>query len=72
MDYILLGAPPDDEDPPAVQDLVDATDRARTLARETTEKMKLAWLRMSMLTDAQFNFRSGIRISFPHRTSACR
>jgi hypothetical protein len=34
MDDVLLRAPPDGEDPPAVQELLDATERARTLARE--------------------------------------
>jgi hypothetical protein len=39
MDVVLLRAPPDGEDPPVVQDLLDATERARTLAREANEQM---------------------------------
>jgi hypothetical protein len=39
MDDSLLRAPPDGEDPPAVQDLLDATERARTLALEAFEQM---------------------------------
>jgi hypothetical protein len=39
MDYVLLRASPDGADPPAVQDLLDATERARTLAREAIAKM---------------------------------
>jgi hypothetical protein len=33
MDDVLLRAPPDGADPPAVQDLLDATERARTLTQ---------------------------------------
>jgi hypothetical protein len=36
---ILLRAPPDGEDPPAVQELFDATERARIIAREAFEQM---------------------------------
>jgi hypothetical protein len=39
MDDVLLRAPPVGEDPPAVQDLLDATERARTLAREAVKQM---------------------------------
>ena len=39
MDDVLLRAPPDGEDPPAVQNLLDATERARTLAREAIAQM---------------------------------
>jgi hypothetical protein len=39
MDDVLLRAPLDGEDPPAVQDLLDATERARTLASEAIEQM---------------------------------
>jgi hypothetical protein len=39
MDDLLLRAPPDGEDPPAVQDLLDATERARILAREAIEQI---------------------------------
>jgi hypothetical protein len=36
-DDALLRAPPDGEDPPAVQELLDSTEQARTLAREAIE-----------------------------------
>jgi Chromo (CHRromatin Organisation MOdifier) domain len=39
MDDVLLRALPDGEDPPAVQELLDATERARTVARESIEQM---------------------------------
>jgi hypothetical protein len=39
MDNFLLRAPPDGEDPPSVQELLDATERARTLARDAIEQM---------------------------------
>jgi hypothetical protein len=38
MNDFLLRAPPDGEDPPAVQELLDATERARTLARDAIEQ----------------------------------
>jgi hypothetical protein len=40
MNDVIFRAPPDGEDPPAVQDSPDATERARTLAREAIEQMK--------------------------------
>jgi hypothetical protein len=36
---VLLRAPPDGEDPPAVQDFLDATERARSIAREAIEQI---------------------------------
>jgi hypothetical protein len=39
MDYVLLRNTPDCEDPPAVRELLDATERARTLAHESIEKI---------------------------------
>jgi hypothetical protein len=39
MEDVLLRAPPDGENPPAVQELLDASERARTLAREAIEHM---------------------------------
>jgi hypothetical protein len=36
---VLLRAPPDGADPPRVQYLLDATERARTLAREAIAEM---------------------------------
>jgi hypothetical protein len=39
MDDVLHRAPPDGEDPPAVQYVLDATERARTLAREAIQQM---------------------------------
>jgi hypothetical protein len=38
MDDVLFRDPPDVEDPPAVQEFLGATERARTLARETIEQ----------------------------------
>jgi hypothetical protein len=39
MDDVLLRAPPEGEDAPAVQELLDSTERARTLARDDIEQM---------------------------------
>jgi hypothetical protein len=39
MDYVLLRNTPDCEDPLAARELLDATERARTLAHESIEKM---------------------------------
>jgi hypothetical protein len=39
MDDVLLRAPPDGKDPSVVQELLNATERARTLAREAIEQM---------------------------------
>jgi hypothetical protein len=39
MDDVHLRAPPDGADPPAIQDLLDATERARTLARKAIAQM---------------------------------
>jgi hypothetical protein len=39
MDDVLLRAPPDGEDSSAVQELLNATERPRTLAREAIEQM---------------------------------
>jgi hypothetical protein len=72
LDDVLLRAPPDGEDPPVVEYVLDATERARTLAREAIELMNSRMAEKSMLTDEKFNLRSRIRFSFPHRTSACQ
>jgi hypothetical protein len=39
MDDVLLRAPPEGEDPPAVQESIDETERDRTLARDAIEQM---------------------------------
>jgi hypothetical protein len=72
MDDVHLRAPPEGEDPPAVQEILDSTERARTLARYDIEQLNFIWLRTSMLIDAMSNSRSGIPFSFPHRISACQ
>jgi hypothetical protein len=56
---VLPRAPPDGEDPPAVQELLDATERARTIAREAFEQMNT---RMAEHVNAQrrdFQFQIG-------------
>jgi hypothetical protein len=59
MDDVLLRAPPDGEDPPAVQELLDATKRARTLTREAIEKMnpRMAGQVNAHRRDVQFRIR---------------
>jgi hypothetical protein len=61
----IFRASPDGEDPPAVQDLIDATERARTLAREVTEQMnsRIAEHVNAHRRDAQFQIGNSVLLS---------
>jgi hypothetical protein len=65
MDDVLLRAPPDGEDPPAVQDLLDAAERARTIAREAIEQMnsRTAAHVNAHRRDAQFQIGDSVLLS---------
>jgi hypothetical protein len=65
MDDVLLRAPSDGEDPPAVQELLDATERARTLAREAIEQMnsRLAEHVNAHRRDVQFQIGDSVLLS---------
>jgi hypothetical protein len=62
---VLLRAPPDGEDPPAVQELFDATERARTIAREAFEQMntRMAEHVNAQRRDVQFQIGDSVLLS---------
>jgi hypothetical protein len=65
IDDVLLTATPEGEDPPAVQDLLDATEWARTLAREAIEQMdsRIAALVNAHRRDVQFQIWDSVLLS---------
>jgi hypothetical protein len=65
MDDVLLRAPPDGEDPLAVQDLLDETERARLLAREDIGQMnsRMAAHVNAHRRDVQSQIRDSVRLS---------
>jgi hypothetical protein len=71
MDDVLLRAPPNVEDPPAIEKLLAAIEQARTLARVPIEQMNSPiFFSTSMPINAILNSRSVIWLSDPHRNSA--
>jgi hypothetical protein len=65
MDDVLLRAPPDGEDPPAVQEVLDATEWALALAREAIEQMnsRLAEHVNARRSDFQFQIGDSVLLS---------
>jgi hypothetical protein len=59
MDDVLLRAPPDGEDPPAVQEVLDATEWARALAREAIEQMNSRLAERVNARRSDFQFQIG-------------
>jgi hypothetical protein len=72
VDDVLLRAPLDGEDPPAVQEFLDATEWTRTLALESIEQMNSRLAEHINAHRHNVQFQMGDSVLFPHRTSACQ